>query len=68
MRLFRSHSALDPSAAGTSRRRPPRGASDPTIPPQGFFYLITSRNRLDEEGIKGHASSGVERANPLPCP
>src|SRR6266540_5852987 len=29
------------------------GASDPAIPSRGFFYLITSRNRLDEEGTKG---------------
>jgi hypothetical protein len=35
---------------------------------QGFFYLATARNRLGEIGTKGFASSGLERANPTPCP
>ncbi|HKQ97667.1 MAG TPA: hypothetical protein VJV75_07325 [Candidatus Polarisedimenticolia bacterium] len=34
----------------------------------GYFYLVTARNRLGEEGTKGFRSNGVERANPLPCP
>ncbi len=34
----------------------------------GFFYLVTGENRLWDEGTKGHASSGVERANLSPCP
>ena len=42
--------------------------SDPAKPPQLFFYLVTARNLLNEEGTKGYASSGVERPNPLPCP
>lgn len=34
----------------------------------GFFYLVTARNRLLEEGTKGERSSGLERPNPAPCP
>jgi hypothetical protein len=34
----------------------------------GFFYFVTTRNRLGEEGTKGYRSDGTERANPLPCP
>jgi len=34
----------------------------------GFFYLLTARNRLREEGTKGFNSSGIERLNPIPCP
>lgn len=43
--------------------------TDPQVPASGgWFYLVTSRNRLGEEGTKGFASSGVERLNTLPCP
>lgn len=35
---------------------------------QGYFYLVTARNRLREEGSKGNRSSGAERSNPSPCP
>jgi hypothetical protein len=35
---------------------------------QGYFYLVTSRNRLGEEGTKGFRSTGTERSNPSPCP
>jgi hypothetical protein len=35
---------------------------------QGFFYLVTARNRLGEIGTKGYASTGIERANAAPCP
>jgi hypothetical protein len=35
---------------------------------QGFFYLVTARNRLGEIGTKGFATSGIERANAAPCP
>ena len=34
----------------------------------GWFYLVTARNRLGEEGTKGNRSSGAERSNALPCP
>jgi hypothetical protein len=44
------------------------GTTDPHPPASGFFYLVTSRNRLGEEGTKGFASSGAERLNTLPCP
>ena len=42
----------------------------PEVPPpaDGYFYLVTARNRLDEEGTKGLDSAGVERENLLPCP
>jgi hypothetical protein len=45
-------------------------ATDATIPSagQGYFYLITARNRLGEIGTKGCATSGAERANAAPCP
>jgi hypothetical protein len=35
---------------------------------QGYFYLITARNRLGEIGTKGYSTSGMERANAAPCP
>jgi hypothetical protein len=35
---------------------------------QAYFYLVTARNLLGEEGTKGNDSSGAERANPAPCP
>jgi hypothetical protein len=38
------------------------------LPGEGFFYLVTARNRLGEEGTKGSNSFHVERANPAPCP
>jgi hypothetical protein len=34
----------------------------------GFFYLVTVRNRLREEGTKGFLSDGSTRGNPSPCP
>jgi len=45
-------------------------ASDVSVPAPGagWFYLVTVRNRLGEEGTKGHRSNGAERPNPLPCP
>ena len=43
---------------------------DPSLPParNAYFYLVTARNRLGEEGTKGQDSSGGERANDAPCP
>jgi hypothetical protein len=38
------------------------------MPGNGYFYLVTARNRLGEEGTKGYRSGGLERPNPLPCP
>lgn len=45
-------------------------AGDGSLPAvgAGYFYLVTARNRLGEEGTKGFRSSGSERPNPLPCP
>jgi len=45
-------------------------AIDAGTPPRGngWFYLATAVNRLREEGTKGWQSSGLERANPAPCP
>ena len=34
----------------------------------GYFYLVTAENRLDEEGTKGFDSAQVERTNDAPCP
>lgn len=51
-----------------SRIAPPTW-SDTDAPPggNGFFYLVTARNRLAEEGPKGYSSSGAEEPNPAPC-
>lgn len=35
---------------------------------KAYFYLVTARNRLNEEGTKGNRSNGSQRPNPLPCP
>jgi hypothetical protein len=42
--------------------------SDPLAVGQGFFYLVTARNRLAEEGTKGFSSLDMERLNAVPCP
>jgi hypothetical protein len=34
----------------------------------GYFYLVTAKNRLGEEGTKGFDSDDVERPNLIPCP
>ncbi len=34
----------------------------------GYFYLVTARNRLSEEGTKGKRSNGSTRTNTNPCP
>ena len=34
----------------------------------GWFYLVTARNRLGEEGTKGSRTGGIERPNSSPCP
>lgn len=49
-----------PSESATDGANPASG--------QGWFYLVTARNRLGEEGTKGFQSSGVERPNSAPCP
>ena len=45
-------------------------ATDTDVPTAGggYFYLLTARNRLREEGTKGNQSNGSGRPNPLPCP
>ena len=35
---------------------------------QGWFYFVTSKSTLGEEGTKGYDSNNVMRANPSPCP
>ncbi len=47
-----------------------RTATEPSNPPlgQGWFYLATARNRLNEEGTKGKSSNGSTRPNTTPCP
>lgn len=35
---------------------------------QAYFYLVTVRNRLGEEGPKGYRSDGTLEGNPSPCP
>jgi len=34
----------------------------------GWFYIVTARSNLGQEGTKGFQSSGAERSNPAPCP
>jgi hypothetical protein len=45
-------------------------ATDPAVPPTltGWFYLVTVRNDLGEEGTLGHTSAGSVRPNTAPCP
>ncbi len=45
-------------------------ATDATTPSAGqcFFYLVTAKNRIAEEGTMGHKSDGTPRANGSPCP
>ena len=45
-------------------------ATDLATPPSGtaWFYLVTARNTLGEEGTKGYRSDGSERPNPAACP
>lgn len=42
--------------------------TDPVPPGDGFFYLVTAKNRLGEEGTKGSDSDGSDRPNPDFCP
>ena len=42
--------------------------TDPVPANDGYFYLCTAVNRLDEEGTKGFQSNGTERGNFAPCP
>lgn len=41
--------------------------NDPVPSSDGFFYLPTAKNRLDEEGTKGFRSDGTERQGTA-CP
>ena len=44
--------------------------TDTDIPASGqcYFYLVTAKNRLAEEGTKGSDSAGTPHPNPSPCP
>lgn len=42
-------------------------SEEPSLLEIGYFYLVTVKNRLDEEGTKGY-SSDDERSNDYPCP
>jgi hypothetical protein len=61
----------DPSDYGTCKEHgitaeTTTDSDDPGVG-NGYFYLVTVTNRLDEEGTKGYGSSG-ERSNLDPCP
>jgi photosystem II stability/assembly factor-like uncharacterized protein len=45
-------------------------ATDAALPAvgAGWFYIVTARNNLGQEGTKGFQSGGMERSNPAPCP
>ncbi|HKQ63281.1 MAG TPA: hypothetical protein VJS92_18475 [Candidatus Polarisedimenticolaceae bacterium] len=55
------------SCLQTSLTFPATVDADPVPPGGGFFYLVTARNRLREEGTKGARSNGVKRAGNV-CP
>lgn len=44
--------------------------TDTETPPTGYgyFYLVTAKNRIAEEGTMGYNSAGTERSNSNPCP
>ena len=42
-------------------------AGNPTVG-DGWYYLVTVRNRIGEEGTKGSQSNGAARPNSSPCP
>ena len=42
--------------------------TDPVPMADGYFYLVTAENQLDEEGTMGTDSSGAKRPNPSACP
>ncbi len=44
--------------------------TDSSTPPAGqcYFYLVTAKNRLAEEGTMGRRSDGQKRQNTSPCP
>jgi len=48
----------------------PSFTTDPDTPSagSGFFYLVTARNRLGEDGTKGFDSNAQERPTPAACP
>lgn len=49
--------------------RLPQASLDEQPPPGGtFFYLVTARNILSEEGTTGYDGSGLPRPPPVPCP
>lgn len=54
---------FDSGIAGTGAQE----LSTPS-PGQGWFYLVTAKNRLAEEGSKGTSHDGSQRGNPSPCP
>lgn len=70
--LYRSLLSALPGSFGTCLQTNLTNPSttDPATPPTGagYFYLVTARNRLREEGTKGYRSSGSERPNVAPCP
>ena len=70
--LYRNLLSTLPGAFGNCFQSGIAGESwtDATTPSAGtgWFYIVTARNRLAEEGTKGFQSSGLERPNPSPCP
>lgn len=58
--------------APSERTLPTATDSETPAVGDGYFYLVTAENRLDEEGTKGFQAMGgipgAERANDAPCP
>ena len=70
--LYRDLVSTLPGGFGSCLQSPiaTETATDSADPPVGaaWFYLVTARNTLLEEGTKGYESNGTERSNPSPCP
>ena len=69
--VFRDYGDVLPGSFGECLQSSITGetATELDTPPtgQGWFYLITAKNRLGEEGT-GTERSGAQRPNSSPCP
>jgi len=73
--LYRGRVSVLPSSFGSCSAADLSGpfGSAPDVPDLdagelAYFYLVTVRNRLREEGTMGRTSAGATRANASPCP
>jgi hypothetical protein len=70
--LYRNTLATLPGNFGgcyqSALSQPQFGEIDMPLAGPGWFYLVTARNRLREEGTKGTMTGGAVRSNTSPCP